>query len=196
MPLVVNINGHVFPSFDCQVLMLYWGLDPSQVKVVLGHSIRFPQPGGRELHVPIDEHGCLTLNYRGTLEDFTAMSFAQMGEGLMDKLHNAPSDARDHLPKITGNIVIVGVTVVGTDAGVTPLQPGSPLVVTHLNVINNILQHDFLNTVGGYWMPFYALFIFPRGASDASLAGDSDAGSRSARADLCRGAGVRPAALG
>ena len=160
MPLIVSVNGHIFPSFDTQILLLYWGIDPARVKVDVGHYIAFPMPNGKVLKVPINEEGCLVLNYRGTLEDFHAMSFNQMGKGLADKGNNVASNERNHLPDMKENIVIVGVTVVGTDAGVTPLDEASPLVVTHLNVLSNILQNDFLRTIGGYWMPFYAVFIF------------------------------------
>jgi adenylate cyclase len=164
MPMVVNVNGHILPSFDCQVLMQYWGTDPDQVTVELGRAISFPQPGGPARKVPIDENGCFLLNYRGTLEDFHPMSYDQMGEGLTDKANGTASDSRNHLPAITDNIVIVGVTVVGTDAGVTPLDAASPLVVTHLNVLNNILQQDFLRSVSPLiWMPGYGLFLFGLG---------------------------------
>jgi adenylate cyclase len=164
MPLVVNINGHVFPSFDCQVLMQYWGVDPDQVTVAIGQAINFPEQGGILHRVPIDQNGCMTLNYRGRLEDFRPMSYSQMGKGLSDKAHNLPSGERDHLPVIKDKIVIIGVTVAGTDAGATPLDPVSPLVVAHLNVLTNILQNDFLQPVTGLvWMPVYALFIFAIG---------------------------------
>ena len=89
------------------------------------------------------------------------MGYNLMALGLSDKANNQASDERNHLPKISDNIVVIGVTFAGTDAGPTPLNPVTPLVVTHLNTINNILQHDFLRPVSAWiWMPIYALFLF------------------------------------
>jgi adenylate cyclase len=161
MPLVVNINGKILPSFDLQVLLQYWGVDPDRVTVELGKAVTIPIPQSEPLQVPIDEAGFMVLNYRGKLEDFHPISYGILGKGLEDKLDNQPSVQRDHLPPLAHAIVIVGVTLSGTDGGVTPLEATSPLVVAHLNVINNVLQHDFLRLVSPWvWMPLYALFIF------------------------------------
>jgi adenylate cyclase len=161
MPLVVNINGMILPSFDLQVILQYWGIDPDQVTVEIGHAITFSLPQGGSMRIPIDQTGCMTLNYRARLEDFRRASYARLGKGLADKSNQASSPERDQLPSLKDSIVIVGVTFAGTDAGPIPLDPTAPLVVTHLNVINNILQRDFLRTIGPWaWMPIYALFLF------------------------------------
>ena len=161
MPLVVNVGGRILPSFDLQVLMQYWNVDPDKVIIDLGHAITMPKPDGTLLKIPIDLSGRLNLNYRARLEDFQAMGYAWMGKGLADKANNQTSDERTHLPPLKDNIVIVGVTFFGTDAGATSLDTTAPLVVTHLNALNNILQHDFLHPVSDWvWMPIYALFLF------------------------------------
>jgi len=161
MPLVLNIDGRVLPSFDLQVLMQYWKIDPDKVKVNIGREITLPKPDGTQLQIPIDEHGRLILNYRARLEDFQAMGYSWMGKGLSDKAANQTSEERTHLPQLKDNIVIIGVTFPGADSGSTPLDVTAPLVVTHLNALNNILQQDFLHPVSGWiWMPIYALFIF------------------------------------
>jgi len=165
VPLVVNIAGNLFPSFDLQVLLQYWGTDPDKVVVQLGREITVPQPDGSQLHIPIDDHGRLIINYRARLEDFTAanqaMSYGPMIAGLEDLFNNQKSEYRNHLPAFKDNIVIVGVTFNGTDAGVTPLDANAPLVVTHLNTLNNILQHDFVHSLSPWiWMPAYAIFLF------------------------------------
>jgi len=165
-PLVLNIGGKVFPDFDLQVLLQYWGTDPDQVIVNLGHEILVPRADGTQLHIPIDERGQMTLNYRARLEDFQQMGYYPMMLGLNDKATGQKSPERNALPPIKDNIVIVGVTFSGTDAGLTPLdnQNEAPLVVTHLNAMNNILQQDFLKPVSPWiWMPLYALFLFGTG---------------------------------
>jgi len=161
MPLVINVNGRILPSFDLQILMQYWKVDPDKVIVNIGHEITLPKPDGTQLHIPIDEHGRLILNYRGRLEDFQAMGYSWMGKGLSDKAANQASDERTHLPPLKDNIVVIGVTFPGADSGSTPLDVTAPLVVTHLNALNNILQQDFLRQVSPWvWMPIYAFFLF------------------------------------
>jgi len=164
MPLVLDVNGKIFPSFDLQLLLQYWGADPDQVTVDPGHAITVTLPAGNAVRIPIDQAGFFTLNYRGKLEDFHPISYAVLGKGLSDKLHGASSPERDHLPALKDALVVIGVTFAGTDAAPTPLQAISPLVITHLNVLNNILEQDFLWPVGPLvWMPCYALFLFALG---------------------------------
>ena len=165
MPLVININGHIFPSFDCQLLLQFWGIAPDQVAVNIGRDVVFTKPDGSSVSAPIDDQGCLVLNYRGRLEDFRSMSYSQMGAALVDKRKGVASELVKHLPALKDKLLVVGVSVVGTDAGVTPLdtssRTSSPLVVAHLNALNNILRHDFLHVVPGWiWIPLYAISVF------------------------------------
>ncbi len=161
MPLVVNINGKILPSLDLQILLQYWGADPDGVTVNLGHAITVAKADGTQIRIPIDAAGFMTLNYRARLEDFVSMPYGLMGKGLADKVNNVASKERDALPAIKDSIVVVGVTFAGTDAGPTPLDATTPLVVTHLNVMNNILQQDFLHVVSGWiWLPLYGLILF------------------------------------
>ena len=164
MPLIVNIDGMVLPSLDLQILMQYWGIGPDKVSVILGQEIAVLLPDGRQKHIPIDKHGFLTINYRAVTTDFINESYFRMAKGLADKLNNATSKERDKLIQVKDKIVVVGVFLPCTDAGVTPLDPNAPLVGTHLNVLNNILQDDFLRPVNPLvWLPIYGLFLFLAG---------------------------------
>jgi adenylate cyclase len=168
MPMIVNINGQIFPSFDLQTLMQYWDIDPDHVGITMGNEIALQHPDGSQTHIPIDDAGQFIINYRARTEDFQAMSYSLMGKGLADKANNQASEERDHLPTIKNNIVVVGVTLSGTDAGPIPIDPYSPLVIAHLNVLNNVLQQDYLYHVSVWiWLPLYALFIF--GVGNAML---------------------------
>ncbi len=164
-PMVVNIAGKIMPSFPLQVLLQYWGVDPDKVTVDVGREITMPKPDGTTAHIPIDEKGQLALNYRARIHDFQNMSYSLMGSGLVDKATGKKSEYSEHLPPIKNNMVIIGVTFAGTDAGVTPLDNQAPLVMTHLNALTNILQQDFLKPVSAWiWMPIYALFLFGAGS--------------------------------
>jgi len=162
---MVNVDGKIMPSFDLQVLMQYWGVNPDQVLVDLGHDITLPRPDGTKAHIPIDEKGQMNLNYRARLEDFKGMSYYAMMKGMNDEMNGDKSDERSALPPIKDSIIIVGATFNGIDAGPTPLDSNTPLVVTHLNALNNILQQDYVHNVPSWiWMPIYALFLFGTGA--------------------------------
>ena len=160
-PMVIRIGQDLLPSFELQVLMQFFGVDADHVAIDVGHAIALTRPDGRQIRIPIDARGQLAINYRANLEDFQAMSYAFMGKGLADQAGNVASTYRDHLPRLHDAILIVGVTFTGTDASPTPLTPTSPLVVTHLNALNNILQQDFLLPAPAWaWMTIYALFLF------------------------------------
>ena len=63
------------------------------------------------------------------------MGYGQMGKGLADKAIRPRPPNANHLPALKDRIVIVGVTVAGTDPGATPLDHLARLVVAHLNVV-------------------------------------------------------------
>ncbi len=164
MPLVVNVDGKILPSLDLQILLQYWEVDPDKVSVDLGHAVTVPTPDGNQVRIPIDDQGRLIINYRARLEDFQARSYVWLAKGLADKAGGISSTDRDHLPALKDSIVVIGVTIAGTDAGVTPLDSYSPMVGTHLNVLNNILQHDFIRPLSPWiWLPVYAIFLFLSG---------------------------------
>ena len=160
LPLVVNVEGKVFASLSLQMLMQYWGDSPDQVTVDLGHEITMRRSDGTLAHIPIDEQGCLLVNYRAKQDDFRKISFSIMGAGLADIASHKTSAESAALPPIKDKIVMIGVTLIGTDQGPIPIDPYSPLVAAHLNVLNNILQDDYLHTMSPWiWLPIYFLFL-------------------------------------
>jgi|GEM_PF-2202392 len=163
-PMIVNVAGMILPSFDLQVLMQYWGVDPDKVTINMGRDITLPRPDGSLARIPIDDKGLLIINYRARISDFQADPYSLLGHGLDDKSSGKISEAVKHLPPLKDNIVIVGATFNGIDAGPTPLDGVTPLVDTHLNALNNILQQDFVSHVSAWiWMPFYAVFLLVTG---------------------------------
>lgn len=165
VPLAVNVGGKILPSLTLQILCQFWDIDPDRVVIRLGKEVVLPRPDGRSVHVPIDEAGLFTINYRAQIEDFRAISYVQLATGLSDKVANRASEDATHVPPLKDNIVVVGYAATGFDNGPTPLQGVTPLVVTHLNALNNILENDFLRPEPAWiWMPTYALFLFGVGS--------------------------------
>ena len=84
MPLVVNVNGEIFPSLDLQTIMQFWDADPDKVFVNIGHEVTLPKPDGTLAHIPIDRHGYMTINYRACVTrifNHQAMSYSVDGQG-------------------------------------------------------------------------------------------------------------------
>ncbi len=140
--------------------MQFWDVDPDKVTINIGHEIVLPHSGG-ETHIPINQEGALLINYRATTVDFITDPYVGIIAGLEDKAAGKTTDNTAHLPPIANNIVLVGVYLTGTDQIVTPLEEVAPGVVSHLNVLNNVLQNDYKYPVAPFiWLPIYAIFLF------------------------------------
>ncbi len=161
LPLVVKIGAQVFPSFDLQVLMQYNGVDAANVVVDLGHAITLRAPGDVMIDIPIDDAGNFLINYRGRAGDFHTVGYSAMEKGLGDKAGGRTSPESAHVPLLQDKIVVVGVMLPGIDDGPTPIDPSSPLVIAHLNLLDNVLHGDYLHEAdAGFWLLLYGLFLF------------------------------------
>jgi adenylate cyclase len=148
VPMLVRQGDHWIPSLSLRLLMLYHTIQPNEITVDPGRTVRLTSPNV-DLRIPVVENPNngdqeLLINYRGVLKNFAALPFQAMMEA-------AGSSRRDpDLEKILQHahegLVIIGVTATGWDVGPTPLHPNSPLVTVHVNAVNNLLQEDFLRT--------------------------------------------------
>ncbi len=128
LPLIFHFHKKLYPSLSLRLIMDYYGLSGSDLEWIKNSGIRL-RLKNQVLDIPTDSQGNFTINFRSNLENFKSGSFAQV---LRDK-------------KVQGDIVVVGLTGTGvTDIDPTPLSPNTPLVLVHLNAIQNILQRDFL----------------------------------------------------
>ncbi len=161
IPLVVRVDGQVHATLALQVLLDYFGVDPDEVRVVLGDAVYFPAEG-RVRRLPINDAAEFILNYRYDLTDLGA-DFPLHGYGQLLIRLNAHyverSNAVPAPPDLKGKIVLVGQTVTGkADSGPTPLGPYSPLVFVHANLINNVLADDYARRLPiGYVYAFMVL---------------------------------------
>ncbi|SDR68421.1 adenylate/guanylate cyclase domain-containing protein [Opitutus sp. GAS368] len=152
VPLVIRLDGQVFPSLALQTVMCFYHIPPEKVRVRPGDGIYLPVEGG-ERRIPISATGRYTINYRfdqeadGTRFDFPTHTYREMLLKIqayhVDKTPNAAKP-----PNIAGKIVFVGQTVTGkADAGPTQRNAYSPLVLVHANIVNNILNEDYVRPV-------------------------------------------------
>jgi adenylate cyclase len=157
-PLVIRVGNHVYPSLSLQTLLLHWKVPPEKVEVVLGKEIRVPGPHGIE-RIPVDESGSFLINYRdifrhreGTrfFEFSSLVGYSKLMAALFGAYQGDPWPWR--CPRTEGRILVAGQSAAGlTDFGPSPLDPKSPLVHIHLNVLNNILRHDYLRVIPWSW---------------------------------------------
>ena len=126
--LVVEHQGHYYPSLALETVRLAAGLDPFAVRLEFGHLLDI---GG--VAIPVDARARVLVDYAGPPLTFTHLSAVDV---LQDRI--PPERLRDAL-------VFVGATAEGTyDLRVTPFSPVFPGVEKHATMAANILESRFL----------------------------------------------------
>ncbi len=159
LPLLLRVNDQVFPSFTLQVLCQMLNIDPDKVQISLGHSIVLTDSSGKSWTIPINDKGEVVVNYRRTDPDHVStLSFYKLFTAL--SLHvqqGAPIPPECDIDKKA--VIVAGSAIGLADLGTTPLGVNVPLGFTHLNVINNVLQNDYISFVPSSWVMIGWLFI-------------------------------------
>ena len=148
MPMLVRAGQNVFPSLSLQMVMRFWGLAADDIQAVLGDAIYLGDSGDRR-RIPIDAQGMLAINYRYEPMkpgdplgiELPTVEYFDLLIDLHQKHVVQADDAKESIP-LKGRLVIVGEFA--TDSGPKPRSDESPLVYLHANVLNNILQSDYL----------------------------------------------------
>ena len=152
IPFVVRVGDKVYPSLSLQTLCQMLGVDPDGVEVDVGHFVRLRNGSHKTWTVPIDASGSVYINYRRE-SSYRGTSFVNLTQVLQQYAANPvahPIPPESNIAKAT---LLIGTTAIGTtDLGPTPLQPHSPLVYTHLNVINSVLQNDYISFIPAPWV--------------------------------------------
>jgi adenylate cyclase len=160
IPLLIRVNDKVFPSLALQILCQSLHVDADKVVVNVGQDVVLKNSSGKIWTIPINKRGEYTINYRSNRSfENNNISFGKFASALDDHL-NKGADLPIHAEQKT---LLIGETEVGlTDLGPTPVEAQSPLPYTHLNVINNVLQNDYLRFVPWYLVVIgWALFTWP-----------------------------------
>ncbi|MEG6549247.1 adenylate/guanylate cyclase domain-containing protein [Desulfocurvibacter africanus] len=130
-PLLIAHQGKYYPSLALAVILeaLNGGTPLLKVGQLGPEGLRV----AKGLNVPLDPQGSLLVNYRGPAHSFPHISAADVLAG------TASADA------FSGKIVLVGTSAAGLqDLRTTPFGPGYPGVEVHANVVDSILQQDFI----------------------------------------------------
>jgi adenylate cyclase len=161
MPLLLRVKDKVYPSLALQTLCQMLEVDPDKVEVDLPHRvITLKNLSGKNWTIPTNGRGEYSINYRRQLS-FRTLSFAALLQNLSEHVvHGAPIKKECDIENKT---LLIGedATALG-DMGPSPLASRSPLPFAHLNVINNVLQKDYLTFVPWYWVVIgWSLVVWP-----------------------------------
>lgn len=129
VPLLISWKGKLYPNLALATYLRAKGVQ--QYALDIGADSMTLILG--EIKVPLDDHAQLLVNYRGPRNTFPYFSAADV---LQDKL--APDALKD-------KIVFVGTSATGLkDLRATPLDQIYPGVEAHANIVDNIIQNDFM----------------------------------------------------
>jgi adenylate cyclase len=150
IPLVIRVGNQVYPSLALQTLCQMLNVDADKVEVNVGRNVMLKNASGKSWTIPIDEHGQYWINYRRN-SGFTSLSFGLLATAMDQKVANGtPLPPECDIDRKT---LVIGESATSLiDLGPTPIQAQSPLVYTHLNVMNNVLKGDYLSFVPWYWV--------------------------------------------
>ncbi len=145
-PLLVRVKDRLFPSLAFRVAIDLLESDLSKVRlepgaVIIQDALLPGESTRRELRIPVDENGLMTVNFAGTwAESFKHKAIAELLEEAEDP------EKRPELEKdFKGAFALWGVSTTGaSDTGTVPVESAYPLNGVHMNIINTILTQQFL----------------------------------------------------
>ena len=149
VPLVVNYEGRLFPSFSLAVLRAFYKLESNDFRYSPGELIL------GNAHIPIDAKGRMLVDYIDQ-KSFPRYYFSDV----RNQRDNVPKDA------FVGKIVLIGAYFTGSgDNHITPIGNEIPGVEIHGNVIQGILNNSYI--IRPPWaqkvelgiLIFFALFV-------------------------------------
>jgi adenylate cyclase len=151
IPLVVRVSDKLYPSLALQTLCQMLNVDPDKVEVDLpARVIRLKNSSGKTWTIPTNERGEFFINYRRQ-QNFRTVSFYGLMQNLNDHATSGAPIAKEC--DIENKTLLIGEVATGLgDMGPSPLASRSPLPFAHLNVINNVLQNDYLSFVPWCWV--------------------------------------------
>lgn len=130
VPLAVRYDESIYPSLSLEMIRLILG----SKKVVFNYSdIGINSIGIGKVSIPTDRFGRLNVNYAGKAKAYRYISAID--------IYNNEFKKED----IKGKIVLIGTSAGGLlDLRATPLESTYPGVEIHANVLDNILNQNFI----------------------------------------------------
>lgn len=156
VPMVVRLGDNVYPTLSLQTLIRHWHALPEQVHVKLGDAIFIELPG-KTWRIPIDSRGRYYVNYRYPLTGYTCVGYYDLFIRMYERYEeNKPTKVHP----ISNRVVMIGQVADGlSDFGLSPFSPHTPLVMVHVNILENVLAADYVRRppVAVVWLIALAL---------------------------------------
>ena len=132
VPLVMKYEGVVYPSLSMEMVRIM--TEANKVYVNYGEDIGVQSVESGPIEIPTDNFGRMLVNYRGPAFTYPYISAADIFNG-----NFKPED-------VAGKFVLIGTSAAGLlDLRATPYDNVFPGVEIHANVIDNIIQGDFIS---------------------------------------------------
>jgi serine/threonine-protein kinase len=127
VPLVVDFNGKLFPSFSLQALRAFYNLESDDYRYTPGKELVL----GRA-HIPVDSQGRMLVDY-AKLDNLTGVKFSDV------RNKKVPPEV------FNGKIVLIGMIATGGgDLYTSPVGTQFPGMAIQANVIQNIINGQYL----------------------------------------------------
>ncbi len=129
--LFSKFNNHLYPALGLRMFMELMHID----KLAMNGPNRLELFSQGELirSIPVDDRGNMRITYYGTFKTFRYISFYHVLEELAD-----PAYYKD-------KIFLVGTSLAGLfDLRSTPVFPAFPGVEIHANILNTLINNDFI----------------------------------------------------
>lgn len=130
VPLVIRYDGQLFPSLALEVVRVAMGIE----RVYVNYSnlgVESVQIGN--FFIPTDRHGRFIVNFRGPGQSFNYYSASD--------IYHKNFDFND----FEGKVALLGTTAAGlNDMRAIPFESVYPGVEVHANIIDNIINKNFL----------------------------------------------------
>lgn len=152
-PLIQRYKGDIYPSLAFEMLRIYSGVNRVDI---IGDIDGVRHISFGDFKVPTDHSGSLLINFRGAQKHFQYISASDILNGTFKQ------------EDIAGKFILVGTSALGLlDMRATPFDSVFPGVEVHANIIDNVLQQDFINKpleAWGYdlviiWVLTFALML-------------------------------------
>lgn len=136
---IITYSGKDYYQLSFRVLMDLLNVKPEEAVFKPGRYLQL-----KDLRVPLDEDGCFIINFAGLWKDTfrhysyvdILASYAQVMSGEKPSLD---------LNKFKDKVCIIGLTAQGShDTNPNPIEPVYPGMGTYANVLNSVLQRDFI----------------------------------------------------
>ncbi len=130
VPLLMKYKNEIYPSLSFEMLRV--ALDSQKVILNYG-AVGIESAEVGDLNIPLDRFGRLFINYRGGKKSFKYISAKD--------IYNNNFNKKD----IEGKFVLIGTSAQGLlDLRTTPYDSRFPGVEIHANIIDNILNQNFI----------------------------------------------------